>query len=264
LQSALEIGEQMIHLARTAQDPNLQLEAHSAVGVTLYYLGELARAHEHFERTNALYDIKRHSSHAFTYGQDPGVAGLSFDARLLGYLGYLDQALAKINQALTLAQNLAHPFSLAYAWHCAAEVHRQRADFQASLKCAECALELSRGQGFPLWIGLAQVYRGWALARLGHHGEALATIPKGIASYRTTGAEMAVPRLLVLLADAYGQAGQADKGLRVSAEALAVMQRNGDRNSETADLYRIRAELLLAISDEHQDEAIASARVQAG
>jgi tetratricopeptide (TPR) repeat protein len=180
--------------------------------------------------------------HSFT-GRNPGVFGLAFGAQVLGYLGYLKQAVTKIEQALMLAQNLAHPFSLALAWHCAAEVHRQRGDAQASLECADRELELAREQGFPLWVAIAQIYRGWALARLGHHEEALATIPKGIANYRATGAEMAVPRFQILLADAYGLAGRASEGLRVSAEALAIMQRNRDCDSEAPELYRIRGEL---------------------
>jgi class 3 adenylate cyclase/predicted ATPase len=255
MKTAREIGEQMLHLAKTAQDPGLLLEAHNGLGAALFYLGELVPALECFEKASEIYDHKRHSSHAFIYGQDPGVFGLSYQARLLGYLGYLEQALAKMEQALTLAQKVAHPLSLAFAWHCAAEVHRQRAEVEASLKCAERELELAREQGFPLWIALAQIYRGWALARLGHSEEALVAIPKGIAGYRATGAEMAVPRFLVLLADAYGQAGQVDEGLRVTAEALATMHRNGDRDSEAAELHRIRGELLLAGSTAHQDEA---------
>src|SRR5438132_4203326 len=71
---------------------------------------------------------------------------------------------------------------------------------------------------------------------------------------------MAVPRFLVLLADAYGQAGQAGEGLGVLAEALVIVRRNGDCNSEAAELYRIRGDLLLAVSAEHQGEAEASLR----
>jgi predicted ATPase len=260
MKTAKEIGEQMLHMAQTAQDPDLLLEASTGLGSALFYLGELVPAREHFEKINEIYDQKQHSSHAFVYGQDPGVFALAWSARVLGYLGYLKQAVTKVEQALTLAQNLAHPFSLASAWHCAAEVHRQRGEARASLECAERELELAREQGFPLWIALAQIYRGWALARLGQFEEALVAIPKGIAGYRATGAEMAVPRFLVLLADAYGQAGQVDEGLRVSAEALATVQRNRDCDSEAAELYRIRGDLLLAASSEHRDEAEASLR----
>ena len=259
-EKALEIGEQMLGLARTAQNPDFALEVHSSMASTLYYLGELVTAREHLRTAVRLYDPKKHQSHAFIYGQDPAIAGLSFDARLLGYLGYLEQAATKIEHALKLAQNLAHPFSLAFAWHNAAEVHRQRADVQTSLKCAEQTLEISREQGFPLWLALAQIYHGWALAHLGRHEEALATIPRGIADYRPAGHEMAIPRFLVLLAEAYGQAGRASEGLGVLDEALAIVQRSGDRSSEAADLYRIRGDLLLITPAEHQDEAEASLR----
>ena len=99
-----------------------------------------------------------------------------------------------------------------------------------------------------------------ALARLGRHEEALATIPRGVADYRAAGHEMAIPRFLVLLAEAHGRAGQAGEGLGVLAEALVIVQRDGDRNAEAAEALPHRGELLLAVSAEHQDEAEASLR----
>ena len=47
------------------------------MGSTLYYLGELVPAREHFEKMDEIYDPKQHSSHAFVYGQDPGVFALA-------------------------------------------------------------------------------------------------------------------------------------------------------------------------------------------
>ncbi len=255
LKTAKEIGEQMLHLAQTAQDPDFLLEAYNGLGAALFYLGELVQSREHFKQANEIYNQKRHSPHVFIYGLDPGVFCLSYDARLLGYLGYPEQARAKVEQALKLAQTIEHPISLASALHCAAEVHRQRGEAQASLECAERELDLSGEQGFPLWFALAKIYRGWALARLGHHVEALATIPKGIADYRATGAEMAVPIFLGLLAEAYDQAGKTDEGLHVLEEAIAIVQRVDDRSSGAADLYRLRGDLLLAVSRHHEAEA---------
>ena len=67
------------------------------------------------EQGIALYDPQQHRSHAFLYGQDPGVTCLSYAAWALWFLGYPDQALKRSHEALTLAQELSHPFSLAFA-----------------------------------------------------------------------------------------------------------------------------------------------------
>jgi len=49
------------------------------------------------------------------------------------------------------------------------------------------------------------------------------------------------------LAEAYGKAGQAEEGLSVLAEALAVVDKTRERSDE-AELYRLRGELTLAQS----------------
>ena len=87
-----------------------------ALGSTLFWLGEFGAAQEHLEQGIALYDPQQHHSHAFLYGRyDPGCPGLSYAAWVLWYLGYPDQALKRSHEALTLAQELSHPFSLALA-----------------------------------------------------------------------------------------------------------------------------------------------------
>jgi class 3 adenylate cyclase len=48
--TARELGEQLVSLGQTAQDPALLVEAHGALGDTLSFLGELMRAREHWSR----------------------------------------------------------------------------------------------------------------------------------------------------------------------------------------------------------------------
>jgi hypothetical protein len=48
------------------------------------------------------------------YGIDPGPVCCAYIALPLWTLGYPDQALHKIREALTLAQKLGHPFTLGY------------------------------------------------------------------------------------------------------------------------------------------------------
>ncbi|MBI3304338.1 MAG: hypothetical protein HYZ72_19910 [Deltaproteobacteria bacterium] len=83
--TALELGEQLLALAQGVQDAALLIEAHWALGPTLFHLEELVRAREHFEQGIALYDPQQLRSHAFLYyRQDPGVTCLSRAAHVSG------------------------------------------------------------------------------------------------------------------------------------------------------------------------------------
>jgi hypothetical protein len=55
------------------------------------------------------YDPQKHSPYGGTH--NPGVACLSHEALALWHLGYPDQALKKIQQAITLARELSHPLA---------------------------------------------------------------------------------------------------------------------------------------------------------
>src|SRR5262249_38839902 len=161
-QRAHELGEQLMRLAQSAQDPALLLEAHLALGLTLLWLAELPDAREHLEKGFALYDPQQHRSHAFLYGQDPGVACLCWAAHVPWYFGYPDQALTRSYEALTLARKLSHPYSVAYALVQAAWLHQYRREGQASQELAEAAIALSSEQGFAFLLADGTTHLGWA------------------------------------------------------------------------------------------------------
>ena len=103
-------------------------------------------------------------------------------------LGYPDQALKRSQEALTLARELAHPYSLAYALGFAARLHQFRREGQQTHEQAEAAITLSTEQGFPLWLAVGTILRGWALAEQGQEEEGIAQIRQGLAGLRATGA----------------------------------------------------------------------------
>jgi len=69
----------------------------------------------------------------------------------LWHLGYPDRALHRINEALALARNLSHSFSLAYALSIASLVHQLRRDEAAAQELAESAIKLSTEHEFVHW-----------------------------------------------------------------------------------------------------------------
>jgi predicted ATPase len=83
----------------------------------------------------------------------------------------------------------------------------------------------------------------------------MAQMRQGMAAWQATGAEVDRPYFLALLAEEYGKADQKEEALSVLAEALALVQRSGDRYWE-AELHRLKGEMLLiqAIPDKAQAE----------
>jgi predicted ATPase len=61
---------------------------------------------------------------------------------------------------------------------------------------------------------------------------------------RATGAESSRTHFLALLAEVYGKVGQAEEGLTLLTEALALVDKTEERVSE-AELYRIKGTLTL-------------------
>ena len=255
LQKANTLGNQLNTLAQRLQDPALYIEAHIALGYTLYPLGEFVRAREHLEQGLALYDPQQHHSLTFLYGDvDPGVYCLSLDAWVLWMLGYPDQALKRKGEAVTLARQLSHPFSLGFALCFAAEFHQFRREGQAVYEQAEENITLSTECGFPFLLARGTIQRGWVLTEQGEGELGVGQLRQGLAAYRATGAGLWLSYLQALLAEAYGRVGQTEVGLRTLAEALTLLDKTSGRFYE-AELYRLKGELLLQQSEESSPEA---------
>jgi predicted ATPase len=243
-QTARELAERLLTLAEGLQDPAYHLEAHRALGQSWLYLGEFVPARTHLEEGMALYDPQQHRSHAVRYGSDPGVACLSYGARTLWFLGYPDQALKRSYEGLSLARTFTHSLSLAQALGMIASLHQIRRERQLTQEWAERTVEYATEQGIPYWSALAAILRSWALAKQGQWEMSIVQMRHNIGVYQATGARLGCSWFLAQLAEIYGESGQAEEGLRVLAEALALIDNTGEGYYE-AESHRLKGELLL-------------------
>jgi class 3 adenylate cyclase/predicted ATPase len=254
LHTARELGETLLRLAQCADDPALSVIAHYALGQTWFFLGALPAARQHLDEGSARYTPDQRRALVFRMGQDPGVGCRGFAARTLWLLGYPEQALARLHEALALAQELSHPYSLAFVRAFAAFVSQLRRDVPAVHEQAEAAVALSTEQGFPLWIGLGTILRGWALAMQGQGEEGMAQLRQGIAAWRATGAAQHVPYHCTMLADVSAHLGHVEDGLQALAEAHTLEEQHDERYWE-AEVCRLRGVLLLRQTGTPQAEA---------
>jgi len=256
-QAAFQLAEQSLHLAQRQEDRALLVVAHQILGTTLCWLGEFSSALAHLEQGIALYNPKYHHAQVTLSGHDSGVLCLALAANILWILGYPDQALKRIDEALSLAQELSFPFSLGYAYNFAAWLHTDRREGKTAQEWAEAAITLSTERGISTWGALGRMHRGVALAEQGQTEEGIVQMHQGLTAWRTPGAEVFVSYIFTQLAKAYGKAGQADEGLTVLAEALAMVDKSDERFWET-ELYRLTGELLRTQS---KNEAVAEQQI---
>src|SRR5262249_23063606 len=201
LHTARELGDTLLRLAQSADASALTVIAHNALGVTWFNLGMFPTARMHLEEAIASYTHDQRRAFVFSLGLDPGVGCRVHAALTLWLLGYPEQALACLHDALALAHELSHPYSLAYARYWAAMVSQWRRDVPAVHEHAEAAVALSTAQGFPLWAAQGTSLCGWALAMQGQGEEGLAQVRQGITAFRATGAALHVPYLCTVLAE---------------------------------------------------------------
>jgi len=168
--------------------------------------------------------------------------------------GYPDQALHQQQEALRLAQELAHPYTLVCALDWGAWLHQFRREGQATQAQAEAAMPMSSEHGFVEWLAHEQILRGWALAAQGQGEAGIARMREGLATWEAMENELYRPYQLLQLAEVYSTVGQAEEGLRVLDEARAAVPHSEGRFFE-AELARLEGELLLVRSAEHYAEA---------
>jgi predicted ATPase len=148
LERARELGEQLLQLAQRRQERGLLLIAHRQLGSILFFQGELLLARAHFEQGISLYDPHQHHALTLLHNSDPGVFCLNSLSLILWVLGYPSQALRRSHEALTLARQFSHPYTLAHALIYTAMLHKNRREGQLAQEGAEAGTALAREHGF--------------------------------------------------------------------------------------------------------------------
>ena len=134
------------------------------------------------------------------------------------------------HEALTLAQELSHPFSLAFALVLPSgsiSLRREGTGSPGAGRGSYCALVPSRVSVLVGAWGLSCGAGRWPEQGQGEEG--IAQIRQGLAALQATGAELHGRIFLPCWPRRMGRAEQAEEGLSVLAEALAIVEKTGER-----------------------------------
>jgi DNA-binding winged helix-turn-helix (wHTH) protein/predicted ATPase len=242
-QTARELGEQLLTLARDTDNDAHYVEAHLSLGATLYFLGDFIPALAHLEQVNLHYDPARHHTHAILYGQDPSILALGFKALVLWFLGHPSQALMANRLALARSQAMVHHFNHALALCMSAYLHVVRREAQQAETQAEATLVLATEHEFSYLSAEAFIYRGWAQTEQCYEEGGIATIRQGLAAFEATGAVAGRTAYLAILAEAHARCGQNREALNILNEGLTLADHLGEQFC-AAELHQLKGEIL--------------------
>jgi class 3 adenylate cyclase/predicted ATPase len=251
---ALSMANEFLSRSRASDDPVPSMVAHRVMGSTLFTIGEFQPAREHFEQTIALSKVGGKQPLYGLYVVEPRAASILLLSWDLWFLGYPDQSLARVSEALSLAKGLSQPYTIAFAHYMTSVVHLLRGDPDRALASAETSLEMSREQRFSLYEVLSMISRGRALGELGRLGEAKTEIKCGIDEARRSGIGFMLPMMESWRADIHAQSGDNETALSIVEQTLSDLNDVTGRAWE-AELYRQRAQLLLALDRTRVSEA---------
>jgi class 3 adenylate cyclase/predicted ATPase len=253
-QSARVLAEKLSGLARRQSEPTFEIQANHAQWTTRFYLGEFAACREHAERVFALYDAQKHHAQTFRFGgHDPCVCGHVHAALSLWVLGYPDQSVAHIGDAIDLARRVQHPQSLMLALIQGAQLHQLRREILLAKKRGEAAMEAAREIGFSAPFVDAFI-DGWAAAGGGQVEKAITSIREGLAARRTAGRAIEGLSFLGYYIDLLARTSHADEGMTVLENAFAFSRDTGTTDWD-AEFHRQKGVLLLSLADGNGAEA---------
>jgi predicted ATPase len=174
---------------------------------------------------------------------NPWVESESVLSLSLWLQGRPDRAQEHSRRAVSMAEELGHPYSLGAALGAASWLHMFRREREQAAMTVARVRALGVEKGFAGLVALAKIIGAWTLPPA-QCEQGLSEIRQGMAELCALYAESNCTDFLTLLAEASARAGQFEEGLKALDEAETFLDLTQEYFWE-AEIHRLRGELLL-------------------
>jgi hypothetical protein len=223
----------------------MQVDGHLVMGSSIALQRDLHAGLEHLEEAIACFESTGFRYGRFRVGNHPGVASLAVSALVLWMLGFPDRAAERAGRAVTLAVDLGHPVTLAYALFHSGFLHLWRREPEVVQDRAVRVLRVADEHDLPIWTALGRCLLGAANTGIGSTEDGLAQIRGGIEEYKGLKTPPVFwPLLLYVQAGAYARSGRPAEGLDIIDEAIEIA---GSELTLLPEFYLLKGELLLRV-----------------
>jgi len=198
--AARDAAVRLASLGEAAQNDVLLINGHMQAQIACHHLGEFSQARDHACAVMTLADRAPHVERCISVF-DPVVASLAESARNNWITGYLARAFSDCDAAVTLAKELRHPDSLAFAWLFHAWIHGYRRDWHRSVASSETGLTIARQSGSVQTLAWNGCVHGWAVAHLGNPTNGEAEIAAAVEASKGIMGHVALPQFSAMMTE---------------------------------------------------------------
>jgi DNA-binding SARP family transcriptional activator/predicted ATPase len=249
LSQAQAIAQEILTKAEYSNNPALLKIALHTLGFPLTHQGQVVQARLCLEQS-----LAQPTDQVFPHIPDLTGFNLSYLALVLWFLGYPDQALRQMNEAYRQARSQPDLVSRAAVTVWTTWLHYWLGNRPLVVQYAQEAIEHSTKYDLRYWQTVVRFYQNWAVLKQTGSRTTIANMRQALADFFATGAQLNLSAYLIALAEAYLEYGQIEPGLETIEQAIEHIVRTGEHLLEP-EVYRLKGELLLAQSGDHQADA---------
>lgn len=256
LDKGFETSRKLLDVAERHDDPSMLVDAHLLVGSSVIFT-DVETGLEHLDAAIEHMDPESDMARRFRFGPYPGVPTLTTSAFFLWMRGESDRARERTDRALSIAAELEHPITLAYARYHVGYFHVLWEEPEVALELAPRVREVAREYDLTLWNALSDCLDGAAKTWTGRRQEGLEQLESGLAVYEgLTTPPIFWPFLLWLKAGALGAAGRPGEGVEAFDHAMSTAGVDPSMDLPlVAELSLTKGDLLFAGGEERAASA---------
>jgi predicted ATPase len=237
-----ELAAQFLALAEKQRATVPLMIGHRLMGTSLLCTGDMVESRAHWTQALALHDPIEHRSLAARFGQDVGVAILSYRSLALWMLGYPEAALADAEQAVKDARENGQAATLMYALLHVSVAYIYCGNYEIATAVLDELAALADEKGSLFWKPHGMAQQGCLFGLTGKASNAVQMLTTGIAAFQSTGSTPWIPIRLAYLAMAHAELGNFDDAWHGVAEAMSMIRTTRETWYE-AEVYRAAGEI---------------------
>jgi predicted ATPase len=240
--AAWALGEECLAIAREQNDTSMLIEAHRLLGTTAVFRAEYRTAERQLREALDYYEPRKHRADVLLYGYDPGATCSGYLSWVFWLQGKVTEALAASKTSIRLAIESEHAPNLAVSYGWGTVLHLFTHDLEVLNVMTTKLIAHCEEHGFPHWLALGKIGRGWCWARKGNVTDGLEWLRIGTEEFHSMWGGFFVPGSLVFLADVFRMKGCFTEATDALDRSLGMIQQSGEHIWEPEN-HRVRGEL---------------------